>query len=278
MGLFGKLFEKKTCDICDGEIGLLGNRKLEDGNLCKNCARKLSPWFEDRRHSTVADIRAQLQYRQENQTRVNQFCTTRALGENSRVLLDEGHGWLAVSRQLDMRAENPDVLDFSAITGCRVDIQESRREVKYEDSEGNRVSYNPPRHEYSYNFYMIITVNNPYFDDMRFCLNTSTIEFEDGPNMAGRRTGGFLDLARSTFDPMNNPDYRYYYNLSQEICQAVREAQTQAQKGSAQPQSGTAAQAPAPAAPTPSAENWVCTACGAENNGKFCEFCGTPRS
>lgn len=33
VGLFGKLFEKKTCDICDGEIGLLGNRKLE----CEYC-------------------------------------------------------------------------------------------------------------------------------------------------------------------------------------------------------------------------------------------------
>ena len=32
MGLFGKLFEKKECSVCGGEIGLLGNRKLEDGN------------------------------------------------------------------------------------------------------------------------------------------------------------------------------------------------------------------------------------------------------
>ena len=35
MGLFGKLFEKKVCDICGGDIGLLGNRKLEDGNCCR---------------------------------------------------------------------------------------------------------------------------------------------------------------------------------------------------------------------------------------------------
>ena len=42
MGIFGKLFEKKECSVCGGEIGLLGNRKLEDGNLCKNCAAKLS--------------------------------------------------------------------------------------------------------------------------------------------------------------------------------------------------------------------------------------------
>ena len=63
MGLFGKLFEKKECSICGGEIGLLGNRKLEDGNCCKNCAKKLSPWFEERRHSSVVQIREQLAYR-----------------------------------------------------------------------------------------------------------------------------------------------------------------------------------------------------------------------
>ena len=47
------LFDKKYCDICGEKIGMLGNRKLEDGNLCKNCARKLSPWFSDRRNSTA---------------------------------------------------------------------------------------------------------------------------------------------------------------------------------------------------------------------------------
>ena len=40
------LFDKKICDICGEKIGLLGNRKLDDGNLCKDCAKKLSPWFE----------------------------------------------------------------------------------------------------------------------------------------------------------------------------------------------------------------------------------------
>lgn len=275
MGLFGKLFEKKACDICGGDIGLLGNRKLEDGNLCKNCAKKLSPWFEERRHSTVEDIRAQLQYRQENQTRVSQFCTTRSMGENTRVLLDDNHSWLTVSRMRDMQEENPDVLDFSAITGCRMDVKENRRELTHENSEGKQVSYNPPRYEYSYNFYISITVNNPYFDEMRFCLNNRTVEFEDGPNMAGRRTG-FLDMGRSMFDPMNNPDYRYYYNLAQEICQAVGDAQTQARNNRTQGGSAAPTSTPAPAA-APVTGPWVCPACGAQNNGKFCEFCGAAR-
>ena len=60
------LFDKKICDICGEKIGLLGNRKLDDGNLCKDCAKKLSPWFEERRHSTVEDIKRQLEYREKN--------------------------------------------------------------------------------------------------------------------------------------------------------------------------------------------------------------------
>ena len=50
------LFDKKYCDVCGAKIGFLGNRKLEDGNLCKDCAGKLSPFFSDRRNSTVAKI------------------------------------------------------------------------------------------------------------------------------------------------------------------------------------------------------------------------------
>ena len=76
MAFFG-LFDKKTCAICGAEIGLLGNRKLEDGNCCKSCAAKLSPWFDERRHSTVEQIKEQLAYREENQKAVENFHITR---------------------------------------------------------------------------------------------------------------------------------------------------------------------------------------------------------
>ena len=78
MAFFG-LFDKKICAICGGEIGLLGNRKLEDGNCCKNCAAKLSPWFDERRHSTVEQIKEQLAYREENLKAVENFHTTRTI-------------------------------------------------------------------------------------------------------------------------------------------------------------------------------------------------------
>ena len=148
MGLFGKLFEKKSCDICGGDIGLLGNRKLEDGNLCKNCAAKLSPWFSERRSSTVAQIQEQLDYREKNKEAVANFNTTRTLGNYTKVLLDEDNRKFLVTSASNLREANPDVLDYSQVTGCKLDIDESRSELKREDAEGKEVSYNPPRYEY----------------------------------------------------------------------------------------------------------------------------------
>ena len=80
MGFFKKIFEKKECSICGGEIGLLGNRKQEDGNCCKDCAKKLSPWFDERRHSTVEQIKQQLAYREENKRQVPSLHPTKTYG------------------------------------------------------------------------------------------------------------------------------------------------------------------------------------------------------
>ena len=147
MGFFGKLFEKKVCSVCDGEIGLLGNRKLEDGNLCKECAKKLSRWFDARRHSTVEQIKAQLEYREANKEKVAAFCVTRSFGEGTKVLLDEDAGLFMVTAESSpqrLAEENPDVLAFSDVTGCDLDIDESREELKKETADGKEISYNPP--------------------------------------------------------------------------------------------------------------------------------------
>ena len=178
------LFDKKYCDICGEKIGLLGNRKLENGNLCKNCAKKLSPWFSDRRSSTVEEIKSQLAYREENQEKVAAFHTTRTLGTDTKVLLDEDAGKFMVTRARNLVEANPDVLDFADVTGCNLDIDESRSELKREDKDGNEVSYNPPRYEYSYDFYITIFVNNPYFNEMRFKVNSSSVDITPPPAVA----------------------------------------------------------------------------------------------
>ena len=201
MALFGKLFEKKECAICGGEIGLLGNRKLEDGNCCKNCAAKLSPWFSDRRQSTVEEIKEQLAYREANQEKVAAFRVTRTLGEGMKVLLDEDDGRFMVTSVRNWQEANPDVLSFSDVTGCKLDIDESKTEIQYKDAEGKRQSFSPRRYAFSYDFYIVINVNNPYFNEIRFKLNGSSVDNDeetllDGPDAqpsvkgGGLRTGG----------------------------------------------------------------------------------------
>lgn len=176
MGLFGKIFEKKSCDICGGEIGLLGNRKLEDGNLCKECAKKLSPFFSERRRSTVEQIREQLDYREANKDRVAGFNTTRTLGGDTKVLLDEDAQRFIVTSSSRWRDANPDVMDFSQVTGCDSEVRETRTEIYRENSEGHRESYDPPRYDIDYDVYLTIHVNSPYFDEITFKVNDSRIE------------------------------------------------------------------------------------------------------
>ena len=170
------LFDKKYCDICGEKIGLLGNRKLEDGNLCKKCAAKLSPWFSERRQSTVEQIREQLAYREDNKKEVEAFRVTKSLGGYTKVLIDQDAGKFMVTSASDLRSANPDVLSLDQVTSCALDVPETRTEEKQKNAEGKMVSYNPPRYKYSYNFKFRIYVDHPYFDDMSLQLNTSPVE------------------------------------------------------------------------------------------------------
>ena len=279
------LFDKKYCDICGEKIGLLGNRKLEDGNLCKDCAKKLSPWFSDRRRSTVEDIKEQLAYREENREKAAQFRTTRSFGEDWKVLLDEDHRWFTVTRARDLAEANPDILDFDAITGCRMDIDESRTELMREDADGKEVSYVPPRYEYSYDFFLVISVRHPYFDEMRFSLNSSSVYYEPQklPQRApmshapmDRPSGRPKMINASRVDPEDCAEYRKYRQMGDEICQALEQARSGGkQPAGAAPEENIIMREAAQ--DIPAACPWTCPACGGANTGKFCEYCGSPR-
>ena len=139
------LFDKKYCDICGEKIGLLGNRKLEDGNLCKKCAEKLSPLFSGRRSATVEEIKAQLAYREENRQKLDFFRPTKTFGRRRKVYIDEAAGTFIVTSSNQWRDANPDIISLSQVTACNADIQEMKEELYRETTDGKRVSYNPPR-------------------------------------------------------------------------------------------------------------------------------------
>ena len=176
------LFDKKYCDICGEKIGLLGNRKLDDGNLCKECAKKLSPWFEERRHSTVEDIKQQLEYREANKEKVQNFRITRRITTKKyTVFLDETQGNFTIAHNLDTK-ENPDILSLSDVVQCNMDVKQDRIEETY-TKDGKTVSYQPPVYKYEYYYSMKIQVRSPWFDDMDFQLHSFAIEQENRAEM-----------------------------------------------------------------------------------------------
>ena len=266
MSFFKKLFEKKECSICGGEIGLLGNRKLEDGNCCKNCAGKLSVWFDDRRHSTVEQIQAQLAYREENRTALNSFRPTMTFGDyyTLRAELDQGVPSRFVVERDNYMDENADLILFKDVTSFEIDIDEDERELTYKNNEGKEVSYTPPRYEYNYNFYAKLYVNNPYFDDIRFRLNNDTVVLEPLPN----RSVVLRNFNRGNFDPSVYPEYRQY----KMVCEELEELFKAGMQGLTLDGHAPAAAVEQPAAP---AGPKFCTNCGAPaDGGKFCQYCG----
>ena len=217
MGILGKMFEKNICDVCGEEIKLLGNRKLEDGNLCKNCANKLSPWFDERRHSTIDQIKQQLAYREANQSKVSAFHSNLVYGLGSQKLyVDTSANRFTVCSDKDLSGGNPDILDLSDATACDLDIRENRTEEK-RTVDGKSVSYVPPRYKYSYDFYVTIRVNNPYFDDMKFKINSFSVDTGNTCMTAGGNTGWKLSTNAGLRANMNINKYNECISIGDNI-------------------------------------------------------------
>jgi len=277
MGLFD-VFKKKDCEICGKEVGMFGYKKLEDGEICKDCVKLLSPWFEERRHSTVAQIKEQLAYREQNRNELANFHPQMRLGEHYPVHVELSGGIpsrFVVQRTNDYREENADIISFRNVRTFEIDVEEHERELKHRNSEGESVSYNPPRYEFSYDFYAHIQVDSPYFNELRFRLHSSTLNLETVKD----RTSSFLGaLINKGFDPTLYPEYRELRALADELETVFRAG---IQETSLTPQ---AAPTDAPVADSKAASAVeyesaaipkFCPNCGASTNGaKFCQNCG----
>lgn len=274
------LFDKKYCDICGEKIGLLGNRKLEDGNLCKKCASRLSPWFSERRQSTVSQIREQLDYREANKKEVEAFRVTKSLGGYTKVYIDQEAGRFMVTSSSDFGSANPDVLSLDKVTSCSLEVPETRTEEKQKNAEGKMVSYNPPRYKYSYNFKFRIFVDHPYFDDMSLQLNTRPVEtgrVPIGENYRYKQDAVSDFLGVLAGQPNTRQRVLPYAREYQEYVDMASELERILMRKPAGPAKEEAAQAPAVPHMAPRGPV-TCPNCTAETvpdaDGR-CEYCGS---
>ena len=258
------LFSKKYCDICGEKIGLFGNRKLEDGNMCSKCADRLSPWFDERRHSTLEEIKGQLEYREKNREDVKNFHCSLDLGERYHVLFDEAAGTFVVVTEAGRRmldTVNPDVFHLSQVKDARVKINDYRSELYRTDSDGNRVSYNPRRYRYRYNFHVLLNLDHPYADEIDIQINENDVEIE-------WEDRGF-SLFTESFSPRKDFEYRKYQSMGDDIVRTLLSGVGRAAENREEQETVEAPEAPA------REETVVCPYCGSTvKRAKFCTNCG----
>lgn len=172
MGLFD-VFKKKDCEICGKEVGMLGYKKLKDGEICKDCVKLLSPWFEERKESTVEQIKAQLAYREKNAQELKSFDPTKVFGSYEYMFVEERDGVpyrFCVSRDKDYLNENADLVLFEDVEEIIIDIDDNANEQH--DEESDVTTY-----DLSYKFHIALMIrNNPYFNNIHFDLNSGDVE------------------------------------------------------------------------------------------------------
>lgn len=234
------LFDKKQCSVCGGDAGTIFSKKLADGYLCKECASKLSPYFTGRKKSSTEDIKAQLEYRHQNEANLANLNPKKVMGFDKKIYLDEVQKKFVVSSSSDFRKGNPDIIDLSMMKACELIVNEEHHEI-YKDEEKEE-SYDPKRYESEYEFEIDMEIDHPYFDSIK-------IDLKDG-------------------DPPTSKDDEKYKNLYN----AGFEIQSTLMPGKyTMPVELTATS-------VNNSEEWECPDCHTMNSGKFCMNCGKPKA
>ena len=209
------LFSKKNCCICGESVGLLGGMKLKDGDLCKECKKKLSPFFDDGKESTVEDIKKQIAAREENYKQLDNLKINKIYGEFGVILIDETNKKFVALKDTsdslfgsaktvnsieDVKDKNPDIIDFKDIEDVEIKVIVTSREEK-QTIDGEQVSYDPKHYTYMIGFDIIIKVNHPYIKVMRISLKNGTVQiYNEGRRLEDDYIEGFvkdkLGLAR----------------------------------------------------------------------------------
>ena len=288
MGLFD-VFKKQDCEICGKEVGMFGYKKLKDGEICKDCVKLLSPWFEDRRESTVAQIKEQLAYREQNAKEHENFTISRKIGDEEYFMyIEEVNGVptrFFVTSRSNYKEENPDIIAFKDVISCVTDIHVRDEEMKQKNADGQMVSYRPPRFKHHHDFFIKMDIrNNPYFDNIKFRINGSTITLETvgdigggfgGAVLAGFMKGAGVSTAGAQTHSYRNSSENRRYEECRMICQMIEQAVEDGKRGAGAPVAPSAPvyqSAPVQEAPRPK----FCPNCGAPyEGGKFCQSCGS---
>lgn len=274
------IFSKKECSICGDKSGLLTGKKLADGNLCRECRARLSPFYDLTSRDTVALVAAQLQYREQNLAELDRFRPTIVVGGAGKVFIDTQLGKFALASEDEMRSGNPDLFDLSGLRDCSLAVRE-----RYNRGDDDEPS------SYDYDFYLKFSVDHPFVRNFTYGYSGVTVSsghrikesevqkiYYGQKEMKTGLSAFFSGVSRKTME-----SYLNQYSLAQDMIDALTTAASAFRPGIGYVQPAAPVYQPPvipvfqqPAAPAPQTANF-CSNCGArvDNGAAFCPQCGS---
>lgn len=188
------LFKKENCCLCGGKTGMF-DKKCLDGKVCKECAGKMSPWFDDYKNSSLGALDAQRIGREVDEGLINAkiYNFSKVFGEFGVILIDEkekrfvaladtSKGLFGSQRKVrsidDVEDLKPDIISFEQVEDFEIDITETSREEK-QTVNGNQVSYDPPHILYMETFTLRMKINHPYVKSIYIQLNDGAVQIHN---------------------------------------------------------------------------------------------------
>ncbi len=169
-----------VCSVCGRKLTRYGSKKLQDGVLCRNCAKLASDWLdnEDYARMTIDQMKDHLAYCQENLARIEQFRGIKVIDGKYSLYFDDAKKEFVISKHDDLIKYNADVFSISQIKNMRI------IERKYRQKEGSDILVE-------------LIMDHPQFDNLRFqvnefgCLTRDSAEYELAKQLAFKYINAF---------------------------------------------------------------------------------------
>ena len=219
------LFDKKYCSICGQKIKMLQNTRLQDGNLCRECRGKLSPFYMvDFMAPTVGEVAGHLAYRERNRDELRNFHATECFGEDCRMFIDGVGRKFVLATEEELAAGSPDVFDISAVVRAEAAVSEQENEHRNSDSDSEEY------YTYSYSVMLELELAHPTLQLVGYQVHPKAIYSGRGRiDMERMRQvyEGTAEINRSIFASIAGntrkvqEEYLKYYSIAQDMVKVL---------------------------------------------------------
>lgn len=194
------IINKDYCSICDSKLGRFNTVKLYDAQICKHCFDLRSEWLTDKgKNMSLDQFEEHLYKRKESADRFSSFSSTRVIGENDKVYIDDNNEMLYFSPQHYHVPPFPDVFLFSEVVGFNAKVERESCEIMIEDPDMGIYSFSPPCYAVYYNFYVAFEVAVDYVNTIQLQLNEYEVSGDQDLRVAADSKRKAIKLSRKPY-------------------------------------------------------------------------------